>query len=175
MALVGCVHLQAPRLAEPRRIFPFVVSVAQRSRTIERATAPRLGVILSATALARQGNTPSRRIWGGADARNGGLAPVQGLGEAEFGFDARDELPPLLVGLQVRIEAAEEAVRGPVGVLVQEHVRLRRRTAGLAVVAGLAGGHDVLPGVRASAVPGQHVVQRPVPRLLAAILALEVV
>jgi hypothetical protein len=45
-----------------------------------------------------------------------------------------------------------------------------RRAAGLAVVAGLAGGHNVLPIVATSPMAGQNVVQRKVACLLAAVL-----
>src|SRR3990172_1420599 len=101
----------------------------------------------------------------------GGRVRPAALRKAEIGFRAGDELPPALLRLQVWIEAVEVAVRRPVRVLVQVHVRLLRRAAGLAMVARLAGRDDVFPIVTAAPVTRKHVVQRQVSRLLAAVLA----
>src|SRR3990172_2909352 len=82
------------------------------------------------------------------------------LREAKIGSRARDELPPSLLRLQVWVEAVEVAVRRPVRVLVQVHVRLLRRAAGLAMVTRLAGRDDVFPIVTAAPVTRKYVVQR---------------
>ena len=54
---------------------------------------------------------------------------------------------------------------------VQAQARLLERLAALAVVAALAGGDEVLPGVTAPAMARHHVVERQVVRLPAAVLA----
>ena len=97
------------------------------------------------------------------------------LREAEFSLCARDELPPPLLRFQVRVEAAKVAVRRPVRVAVEVHVRFLRRAAGLAVITRLARGDDIRPLVRTAAVAWEDVVQRQVTCLLAAVLAGEAV
>ena len=54
-------------------------------------------------------------------------------------------------------------------------MRFLRRAPGLAVVAQLAGGHDVLPIVATPTMAREDVVQRQVSRLLSAVLTSEVI
>jgi hypothetical protein len=63
-------------------------------------------------------------------------------------------------------------VEGGAGGLTDElHVCFLRGAAGLAVVAVLAGGHDVVPGMLAAPIAGEDVVKGEVSRLASAVLA----
>src|SRR6187397_404502 len=81
--------------------------------------------------------------------------------------------PPRLVSFvrQVRGEQRVDVVARLVRRTVEPEPRLLERLAALAVVARLAGGDEVFPGVTAAPMAGHDVVEREVVGLPAAVLA----
>src|SRR5579884_1392389 len=88
---------------------------------------------------------------------------------------ARDELPPLRVAVQVLVEEVVAARAWLERRAPQRHPRLLQRLATLAVVAGAAGAHQVVPGVRPAAVARDEMVERQLLGLRPTVLASEVV
>jgi hypothetical protein len=87
----------------------------------------------------------------------------------------REELIPFLLDLEMLGENEEEVGLGPVGLADEAHAGFFRGTVALAVVAGFASAHQILPGMLAAPVAGDDVVQGQIPGLQAAVLAREIV
>ena len=82
-------------------------------------------------------------------------------------------MPPTVVDRRPEAHLNERTPLGPLRLAHQAHLGLGRGAVGLARVAGDARAHDVLPGGRAAAVAGNHVVEVQVAPIegLAAVLA----
>jgi len=84
----------------------------------------------------------------------GGALREYGLGEPLVCLPAGDEFAPLNLVFQVGVEGSKETEGRPEGVADEVHVRLLGSAARLAMVAGLAGGYNVLPVMAAAPVSG---------------------
>jgi hypothetical protein len=93
------------------------------------------------------------------------------LGEAWVRLPAGDELAPLHLLLQIVVEGTVGVEGRPGGLADEVHVCFTRGATGLAVVAVLTGGDDVIPVVLAAAIAGEDVVEGEVTRAASAVLA----
>src|SRR3990172_7752008 len=93
----------------------------------------------------------SRRLFAGG----------RGSGEAFGGhLPAGYEFTPSFLAVEVRVDDVVVADARLSGLAHELHLRLLRGTAGLAVVTGLAGGDEVVPGVATAAVARHDVIER---------------
>src|SRR5256885_17269451 len=75
------------------------------------------------------------------------------------GFPAGDELAPTLFVVQIRVDDVVAVDARLLRKLGERHLRFLRRAAGLAVIARLARGHEVVPRVAAASMPRHDVVE----------------